>query len=815
VRIARRVYISLLFLIGLMMFAGGARLLTLGGSPYYVLCGAAVSVSAFGLSRDFGWGAVLYGLAVCATVSWAIWEVGFDTWLLLPRVGLVTVLGLFLLLPSFRRRLTWSRSPSIATLVGVPVLVILAGVLLRSAWGPVDGADPMYRGGGSAIAPDAIALIGQGTQAQVHDPAVDQASADWSEYGKDAGGTRYSTLDQITPDGVPRLQLAWKYETASGLAREATPLKIDQSLYFCSGHGVTALDAETGARIWQYDVPGSSPGMTCRGVAYYRSPAPSGRCAGRIISTATTTQPFDVKLFAVDARDGQRCEGFGVKGEVSLLTGLGKVPDGYYYVSSAPTIIHNKIVVGAGIPDFQYWGEPSGVVRAFDANSGKLAWAWDMGQSEQSALPGPGQAYTLATPNSWGPMSADEQLGLIFIPTGNATPDFFGGNRRSFDEQYSSSVVALDEETGKPRWSFQTTHHDLWDYDVASQPTLIDLHIASHVVRALVQPTKKGDIFVLNRETGAPIFPVEEQPAPREGGAAGDRPAVSQPVSVGMPSFRGPDLSERRMWGVTPIDQLWCRVRFREARYDGTYTLPGVSNSVEMPSYFGGINWGGIAVDPQRGIGIVTSSYVPVRVRLLSRSESARLGITRVPATAQLHWGVPINLELLLDAINPLSQNADLGFLSNPHWRYAGPGDGTPYGTLTSAFLSPLQIPCNEPPFGRLSAVNLRTGRLIWSQPFGTTRDTGPFGLASHLALPLGVPNTSGAMVTQSGVTFIGSTQEQTLRGYETATGRLLWEERLPFMGDATPMTYRSSVSKRQFVVIVAGGAQVLAFALH
>ncbi len=435
-------------------------------------------------------------------------------------------------------------------------------------------------------------------------------------------------------------------------------------------------------------------------------------------------------------------------------------------------------VLGGWVSDNQYWGEPSGVIRAFDAVTGSLAWAFDMGRPDQHGAPKPGQTYTPSTPNSWGPMSADEKLGLVYAPTGNATPDYYGVQRRPFDERYTSAVVALDADTGDVRWSFQTAHHDLWDYDVASQPTLVDIPTRDGVKQALVQPTKRGEIFILDRLTGKPISTVAERAVSQTGQVPGERLSPTQPFSVDMPSFRGADLRERDMWGVTPLDQLWCRLQFRKARYDGPATPPGLTPNLVFPGFVGGIDWGGVSIDRDRNILIVNSMRMANYDRLLTRSE-ADSHRSKGPADAH---GDDVNL----------------------------PQGNTPFGANVKIFLSPLGVPCIAPPYGRISAVDLVTHRLLWSRPLGTARDSGPFGIPSMLPIEMGLPNTGGSLTTRGGLVFIGAVPERAIRAFDVRNGAELWKARLPFSGHATPMTYVSPRSGRQFVVIMTGGNSVL-----
>lgn len=613
------------------------------------------------------------------------------------------------------------------------------------------------------------------------------ADGEWRYYGSDPGGQRFSTLKQLTPENVAGLERAWVYRTQQGgppiPGLQVTPLMVGGNLYICTPYNVViSLDAESGKERWRFDPSNeNSKPRSCRGVAYYEAPgvaepgegpgeeAVESACTARII-TATG----DAKLRAIDAETGKPCEDFGESGTVDLTAGMGEVRSGYYYVTSAPTIVRGKVVLGGWVSDNQYVGEPSGVIRAFDAVTGGFAWAWDMDRPGEHGEPGPGESYSRGTPNSWAPMSADEALGLVYLPTGNATPDYWGGHRSAESEKYSTSVVALDAESGEPRWVFQTLHHDVWDYDVGSQPTLVDLEINGEVVPALVQPTKHGEIFLLDRRTGRPLAAVEEKPVP-QGAADGDWLSPTQPFSTGMPDLADWTLSESDMWGLTPIDQLWCRIKFRQARYEGRFTPPGTAPTITFPGYMGGMEWGGVAVDPNRKLMVVNWSRVGNYTRLIPRREADAMG---VKAAAEHISGVgePSAME------------------------------GTPFAVATSAFLSPLGLPCNAPPYGLLTAIDLNSRKIVWSRPLGTVRDTGPYGMPSLLPLPVGVPNVGGSVITDSGLVFIAATMEHALRAVDLNTGKTLWKARLPAPGHATPMTYISPKSGRQFVIVAAGG---------
>jgi len=746
-----RVIAAVLLIAGLGLGLPGGYLLSLGGSAYYVVAGCLALASAVLLWRGDGRALCVFGALLAGTALWALWEVGFDGWALLPRVLGPLLIGVWLAMPWTRRRLGggggWFAALVLAVLIGLP-----AGVAMT----------------GQDRAPPAAAPVAK---------ANDAAAGDWVEYGRDKAGTRFSPLSQLTPGNVAQLAPAWEFHTGIPadlrVSLEVTPLKIRDRLYFCTGYNdMIALDAETGKLAWRFQAHVNPAGLyagTCRGVAYFHAPGPAGAaCAERILEATV-----DRRLIAVDLLDGRPCPGFGAGGMVDLGAGMGPIEPGYYFVSSAPAVVRGRVVLGGWVTDGQYVGEPSGVIRAFDAMTGQLAWAWDMGRPDQHGAPPPGQSYTRGTPNSWAPISADEELGLVYLPTGNATPDYYGGTRTQVDDQYSSAVVALDAETGALRWSFQTTHHDLWDYDVGSQPTLVDLPGG---VKALVQPTKRGEIFLLDRQTGAPLAAVAERAVP-QGGVAGERISPTQPFSVGMPSFAGPMPTEARMWGLTPFDQLWCRIKFREARFDGTMTPLGLDRpTLTYPGFLGGMDWGSVSVDTGSKLMIVNSNRVGNYNRLIPRAVADRLGIKPFSASGHQYAGGPVAQA------------------------------GTPYAVAVGPFLSPLVVPCTQPPYGMISAVDLNTRQVVWSKPFGTGTDSGPLTLHSHLPFTMGVPNIGGPVTTAGGIFFIGASQDNYLRAYETATGRELWRARLPAGGQATPMTYWSAASGRQFVLIAAGG---------
>ena len=745
-------------LAGLALALPGAVLLSIAGSSFYLLAGLALMVAGLFLWRRPATGGWIYAGIFVATLAWSLWEVGWDGWALLPRLNLFVVLALMLVAAFW-----WQRSRTsgkvfairTASALVAAVVVAVAVIYLVPAT--------------SHVAPSADAESAGN---------ADATGGDWPFTGGDAGAKHYSSLDQITRANVSKLKLAWKVHLGmppAGLmgTLEAAPLMVDDTLYMCNMHNVvSARDIETGKPIWSFDPKigsGSLEGV-CRGVAYYRQPGATGLCAARIISFS-----IDARMFALDARSGRRCPGFGTNGEVSLLEGMGQPKKGYYFPTASPVIVRGRIVVGGSVLDGQETGEPSGVIRGFDVLTGKFAWAWDMERPDDHGMPAPGTTFTLGTPNSWGPMTGDEDLGLVYAPTGNATPDFVASHRTSAMNKYASSVVALDAETGALRWSFQTVHRDMWDYDVSSPPTLVDYPMVGGPRKALIQPTKRGQFFVLDRATGQSLTPIVERPVP-QGAAPGETLSPTQPYPVGFPAFGGRKLTERDMWGLTPYDQLWCRIKFKEARYDGDFTPPGLTPSIVDPGYAGGSEWPGIAIDPVRNLMILNVNHFPLYMRMITRKVADQ---TRVRA-----------------------YEAGKSDIAGGVW----PQAGTRYAMISAGFVSPLQTPCTKPPYSEIAVVDLAKRSTIWRQPLGTARDSGPWNIPSMLPLRMGVPAIGGPLVTRSGLIFIGATQERSFRAFDLATGALLWETRIPAASHAVPMSYYSKRTRRQFIVIPGSG---------
>jgi quinoprotein glucose dehydrogenase len=776
-RLANLIFALIILLLGAALLIGGVELIHLGGSWYYALTGAAFVIAAVLFARRSAWGAWLYAVALAWTLVWAVAISGIDFWHLLGRLAMPFIFGLWLLTPWARRYLV--RGPRNPVAGRLMAGVLVGALVVVSAVGFVHG--DRYETSVTQALPE------------VSDPIIQDPAGNWLHYGNDAGGTRFSGLSQITPENVNKLQVAWTYRTGdypppAGKNRrlEVTPLKVDDSLYLCSARSkLISLDAETGKERWSYDpkpdLTGVSASIACRGVAYFKTPVnevknPAAQCNERIIGATV-----DARLIAVDAHTGKPCDDFGDHGQINLKKDMGEVLPGYYMVTSAPQIARGNVVFGGWVSDGQSTGEPGGVIRAFNAITGQFAWAFDAGNPKVHTEPAAGETYVRGTPNSWAPISADEEMGLIYLPTGNATPDYYGGYRTALDDAYSSSVLALDATTGEERWTFQTTHHDLWDYDVASQPTLLDLSINGQKVPALIQPTKRGLLFVLDRRTGKPIFDVQEIPVPTEGGVPEERVSPTQPFTMDMPRFDGLSipLDENNMWGMTPLDELFCRVRFKGARHDGAMTVPGLTPYVTMAGSLGGMDWGSISVDPERKLAIINWARMPMYNFLIPRKEADELGYH--PDTGR---------------------GEDVG---------GGVAQaGTPYAASVSPFLSFLGAPCSAPPYGMITALDLNNKQIVWSKRLGNSYDSGPLGMKSYLPIPLGTPAFGGSLTTRSGVVFIAATQEQAFRALDLKTGKILWHTRLPAGGQATPMTYISPQSGDQFIVLASGGHTML-----
>ena len=606
-------------------------------------------------------------------------------------------------------------------------------------------------------------------------------ASDWGYYGGDMFGQRFSSLNEINRKNVQHLKVAWTYhtgETGTGFARagkmsfEVTPILAFGLLYLETPTNILiALDPETGAQRWRFDphIDRSRPyaEVSARGVSIWEDPDSrhTGACI-RIVFAGT----LDARLLAVDADTGQPCKDFGTQGQVDLTSGLNIHERANYSVTSPPAIYENVVVVGSAIAANQVNGLERGVIRAFDARTGALLWSFDPipdSTSHPAATEwNPDQAAAAGGGNAWGLMSVDQDNGLILIPTGSPSPDYFGGARTG-NNRFANSLLALDAKTGKLVWNQQLIHHDLWDYDLGAQPVLGDIEIQSIPVPAVIEATKTGMLYVFDRTKGQALFPITEKPVPPSF-VAGEHAAPTQPFSS-IPSL----VSQRPLdpddaWGVTFWDRGKCRDLLSNHRNEGIFTPPDTKGTILSPGYLGGVNWGGIVFDEQRQRIIAAVNHLPMLLTLVPQAE----------LQTQMRSGDYPNSEFATQA-------------------------GAPYGMRREPLLSPWGLPCTPPPWGSLVSVDLRRNRIVWQVPLGSTEGVGPWFAPTR---DFGMPNMGGPIGTAGDLVFVGAALDSYFRAFDIETGRELWKYRLPAGGQATPMTYRAGRNQRQFVVIAAGG---------
>ncbi len=766
----------LLGLCGLGVLAGGVQLALLGGSFYYIVAGILMLAGGILAIRRSLLALVLVWVLLVFTALWAFWEVGTDFWQLVPR--LVTFLVIALVLTAISPWLNgWSRYLKTSTtslLAAVPALCLV--VIGYNMFQPHATVEPSGKPA-DVVEPQAAATSGN----------------DWTAYGRNTMGDRFVQFDQINKKNVQDLKVAWTFRTGdmaiNGAEYQGTPLKVDDTLYLCTPFSkIFALDAVSGKQKWIFDpkaveTAGNKGWKRCRGLGYFdeaqasvaapASDAPAvavgspaaASCRKRIITTT-----IDARLLAVDATTGEACQDFGDHGAVDLLVGLGPNAPGDYFPTSAPLVAGDVIIVGGKLNDNLTTGEPSGVVRGYDVRSGKLLWAWDPIDPTRGSRPlKPGEIYPPESPNFWGTASYDPKLGLAYIPTGNQTPDFWNGNRHPGSDEYNDSIVALDVKTGVDKWHFRTANNDMFDYDVSAQPILYDLpNKAGGTTPVVIAMTKRGQIFVLDRRDGKPVFPVEERPVATDG-VPGMRISPTQPYS--QLSVGAERLKESDMWGATVFDQLYCRVQFKEMRWEGEFTpLVEGQRSLIYPGYYGGVNWGGGAVDTSTGTLIVNDIRMAQWGRFIKRETAKATGLK--PSTE-----------------GEYSEQL-----------------GTPWGVERSMFVSPVGVPCFKPPFGSMTAIDLTSGKVRWQVPMGSIQDAPVHGVVPGVYMPLGMPTMGGPLVTKGGLTFFHGTLDYYIRALDNDTGKELWRGRLPVGGQGAPMSYVGADGK-QYVVVTVGGA--------
>jgi len=608
-------------------------------------------------------------------------------------------------------------------------------------------------------------------------PNPSDASGDsWPYYGHDAGGTRYSPLTQINRDNVTQLKVAWTFHTGdiseqSGRRKrsgfESTPLLVDGMLYLTTAFNrIIALDPESGTQLWAYDpkinLDGDyGDGLVNRGVATWLDGTRSKEkpCHRRIFES---TQ--DARLVAVDAATGVPCSDFG-KDRIVILRDVLQYDPGWYHMTSPPAIIDDLVVVGSAIDDNHRVDMARGVVRAYDARSGALRWSWDPLPPNPAAAAAEGKppSWRSGAGNAWSIMAVDQQRDLLFVPTGSASPDYFGGMRPG-DDKWSNSVVALRGKTGEFVWGFQLVHHDLWDFDSAAPPLLTTLHLDGKDEPVVIQGNKSGLLYVLNRGTGKPLFPVEERPVPKSD-VPGEVASPTQPFPVKPPPLVPHTFPADQAWGPTPQDRDACRDYINKLRNEGIYTPPSLQGTLMVPGNIGGMTWSGYAFDPQRNLLVTNVNNLAAIARLIPREK-----------------------------YNDRSSRTEDGDY--------GDQLGAPYGLYRRFIQSSSDLPCSPPPWGTLTAVDMTAGKIRWQVPLGSMSDFG----GEHPQIPPGSISLGGPIVTAGGLVFISGTTDCHLRAFDTETGKELWKAKLPACGNATPMTYRVTATGKQYLVIAAGG---------
>jgi quinoprotein glucose dehydrogenase len=580
---------------------------------------------------------------------------------------------------------------------------------------------------------------------------------------------------------VKQLKVAWTYRTgdinikgrsAGKAAFEATPILVDGTLYLSTPFSrVIALDPETGKERWVYDpkvnLSINYSEVTSRGVSTWLDKSlKEGAACRRRIYKAT----LDARLIALDAATGALCQNFGQEGQVDLTRDVRLTEPGQYQVTSPPAVIGDLLIVGSSIGDNRGVEVERGVVRAYDTRTGRLRWSWDpiplrANDPARKTWEEKGAIKTGAA-NAWSLISTDTERDLVFVPTSSPSPDFYGGERKG-SNLYANSVVALRASTGEVVWHFQVVHHDLWDYDVAAQPMLITIKRDGRDIPAVAVGTKMGHIFVLHRETGKPLFPVEERPVPQSD-VPGEEASPTQPFPVLPPPIVPNKLTPDDAWGLTPADREWCRERIKALRSEGIFTPPSFQGTLMFPGNVGGVNWGGMSYDVKRGLLMTSTNRLASVVRIIPRED--------------------------LDKAKASGENnrlqGEFGRLTDKYSVYREP------------LLAPSGAPCNWPPWGALTAIDLATGAVRWEVPLGTVPQLSSVPKSSEW----GSINLGGPIVTGGGLVFIAAAMDTYLRAFDVETGKELWKGQLPASAQATPMTYQVSEKGKQFVVIAAGG---------
>jgi quinoprotein glucose dehydrogenase len=775
----------------------GSKLAIIGGSYFYVIMGLGILIAGIQLIRQRQSGLGIYALVLAVAFIWTIYEVGFDKWQWIPRGALIIFLGLLLSLPFMvsglrdKPKKLWAPRLSNGPFA-LRIVVAVIAVVSLAVWfvDPIDQQGTLEK---VATAGDTL----------VDPSGVPYPSEDWVAYGGTNLGQRYSALKEIDVANVSNLKVAWEHRTGDlrvsdavdpgEYTFEATPIKVNGMLYFCTPHNIVqALEPETGKLVWAFDPKMARDNQyqhqTCRGVSYddssaYVPPADTDPVKAQTITDAVAQCPrriiaasVDARLYAMNADTGELCTSFGDNGFVDLKAQMPYLERATYQQSSAPLVTKDLVIIGSAIADNYYENNPSGVIRAYDVRTGEIVWKFDAGKPDVTQPLQANELYEANSAVAWTQFSADEGLGLVYVPFGNRSPDQVGITRSAEDQAYVDALAALDIATGRMVWKFQTSYHDLWDRDNPSQPVLMNLPHNGKDVPAILIPTKVGNIWVLDRRDGTAIQPVRELSVSTETDIPNEKPSPVQPMSA--LNFTPALLTEEDMWGTTPFDQIECRVKFRSNRYDGNpFTPPTTTGSIVWPGNIGVFNWGSIAIDPVNRWMIATPQYLPYIYKLVPRPEGGDLN--------KRMFGKP----------------GEAGGESKP----GNENLGGPYAVSISHMRSSLQVPCNTPPWGVRVGVNLADGSTAWKHRNGTVAGQKVAGIQFPIPFEMGMLAHGGTLTTAGGVAFTGAALDDIIRGYDMQTGNVLWQNKLPAGGQATPMTYRGKDGK-QYVVIAAGG---------
>ncbi|MDO5757837.1 MAG: membrane-bound PQQ-dependent dehydrogenase, glucose/quinate/shikimate family [Rhodobacterales bacterium] len=812
----------IIFIIGAFLTIGGLWLASLEGTKGYILLGALLVISALLLFGGRKGGLVIYGVALLYALGWGVYEVGLYWWGLAPRGGVLVLLGLFLLLPPVVRALP--RGTVGFRNYGVEGVALAGSIAIATIVAIVSMVTQPYDMRGQFADTRMEAQPVSSTEAEDGEWSSYGRTAAGQRYSPLAQITRDNVADL---EVAWEYHAGDIHEDLPGTALESTPLIVEDTMYLCTPKSeVIALDPVTGEERWRFApvLEGLTPILahytTCRGLAYHDATGlgwevsgdapPTKEEAAALIAASSASVTIkaagvsqnivagtadegdpnpevdddaplepspiradclrriflptrDARMIALSAETGTICPGFGGDdGTVNLWVGMPNISPTAFYSTSPPVITDKVVVVGGSVDDNISDRLPSGAIRAFDIRTGRLVWNFDPGNPDDTSPITAGKTFTQNVPNNWSVGSFDPELNLVYLPMGIGSPDQYGADRTENDERFGTSVLALDAATGAVEWVYQTVHHDIWDYDVPAQPSLVDLEINGATVPALVQATKQGEIFVINRATGEPVLPVTEV-AVSQNAVPGEKPSPTQPVSA--ISFAPPPVTGAQMWGLTPIDQMLCRIDFANLNYEGRFTPASLNGTLTHPGSFGVFNWGGVAVDPARGIAFAMPVYLGFISTLYERPDTLDLIVSRE--------GAPMGNENF----------------------------GTPYAAVLKPFMSRIGLPCQQPPWGYVAGIDLTTGETVYQHVNGTVRDMSPV----PLPLETGVPGIGGPIATGGGVAFLSGTVDYYVRGYDLATGDELWKARLPAGGQATPATYMGR-DGRQYLVVVAGG---------